>query len=338
MAFTIGTSCVGRRLANAVRRRRLAAALAAMLVAGSLAAAADPWHFTVTADPRGNHTLFANTLTAVNTLAGGPGAFHVSVGDVDNTVPENRAVVDTAFGSSAVWYPVVGNHEEETIDDMTWIRDEYANGNGLRTPLKSFTNENGPAGSVETTYSWDYNNAHFVVLNEYWNGGTAAGSDVAADGDVVPGLRQWLAADLAANAKPYVFVIGHEPAFPANRHIGDSLDANVANRDAFWSLMESYNVDAYLVGHTHYYSRHKGDASGIGNVWQIDAGAAGNGDDETFVDIILSDSEVRYNVYDNHTGTFGLLETWSEPIPEPATLALLAAGCLAILRPRRSVK
>ena len=308
----------------------------ALLSVSTGAMGGGPWHFTVTADPRGHHDLFGETLDAINTLVGGPGAFHLTAGDIDETIPENRAVIDEKFGASALWYPVIGNHEEETADDMTWLRGEYTDGNGVRTPLKDFTHQNGPPGTIETTYSWDYGNAHFVVLNEYWDGGTAAGSDVATDGDVVPALRSWLADDLAASTQPYLFVFGHEPAFPYNRHIGDSLDEYADNRDAFWAVLEQVDVRAYVCGHTHSYSRHQGDENHVGDVWQIDTGAAGNGDNETFLNVALSDVEVRFDVYDNASGAWALRESWSEPIPEPACVFLLAAGALLLPHRRKA--
>ena len=58
----------------------------AILVVCSLTLAAraeSPWHFTVTADPRLHHTEFGNTLADINSRLGGPGAFHVSVGDIE---------------------------------------------------------------------------------------------------------------------------------------------------------------------------------------------------------------------------------------------------------------
>ena len=271
----------------------------AMLVASAYA---ESFHFTITSDQRADASTTAITgrvFQSINNIVGGPGAFHVSAGDIDygSTSPSNRALIDTYFGPDFLWYGVVGNHDAESpTTDMVWLRNEYNNGNGVRTPLKNFTNQNGPAGSVETTYSWDYGNAHFIVLNVYWNGGTATGSDYAADGDIVPVLYNWLEADLAATDKPFVFIFMHEPSFPYNHHYGDSLDKYTDHRNAFWSLLESEGVMAIFSGHTHYQSKHQGDERGhtydypainswrtqdpnvaglYGSVWQIDTGNAG---------------------------------------------------------------
>jgi uncharacterized repeat protein (TIGR02543 family) len=302
----------------------------------SQAAWASPYSFTVTADPRSNHTGFGNVLQAINTHLGGPGAFHVTIGDEDPPA-NNRAQVDSKFGAAAVWYPVIGNHEEETGADMQWVRAEYDTGNGVRTPLKNFTNQDGPTGTKRVNYSWSTGNAYFIVLNEYWDGGTTEGSgtditksDTATNGDVVTQLRTWLSGKLAANTKPFVFVIGHEPAFPYNRHVGDSLDLHVANRDAFWALLESYGVQAYFVGHTHWYSKHQGDKDHIGNTWQIDAGNAGNddGNGKTFLNVVVDDTvgNVHADIEvwrDGGTGLFSLFEVITVP-PRMSALTLVS--------------
>lgn len=276
---------------------------------------ADTWHFTATADQRGFDAIYDQLLTQMVAKIGGQGAFQVSPGDIDP--PANlRLRIDARIGPTAIWYPGVGNHEEETAADMTWLRAEYNTGNAGRLPLKNSTLGNGPTGCVETTYAWDYGNSHCIMLNEYWNGGTAAGSDVASDGDIVSQLYAWLAADLAATTKPIIFVFGHEPAYPLYRHIGDSLDAHVANRDAFWNLLESdTRVKAYICGHTHYYSKYQKPS---GRVWQIDVGDAGNDTDsngKTFLDVVVSDTQVQFNVWRDVTssGTFSLAETFAPP-------------------------
>ncbi len=303
----------------------------ALFCAGS--AGGTSFRLTVTCDQRQYDAAYDLVLAAMQGNVGGQGAFQVSPGDIDP--PANlRARIDNRFGATAIWYPGIGNHEEETPADMDWLRAEYANANGslVRTPLSdpSRTNHDGPAGTVETTYTWDYGNARFIMLNQYWNGGTAPGSDVATDGDVVPELRNWLAARLAENTKPVVFVFGHEPAFPFNRHVGDSLDQYPANRDAFWNLLESYpSVKAYFTGHTHYYSKYQRPG---GRVWQFDAGNAGNdpGDGKTFFDVTVTDTQVKVDVWRDKTGSWAILETITIPVdvPEPTDVATPAEAKL----------
>jgi hypothetical protein len=272
------------------------------------------FHFTATADPRSEATRWDHVLAGINTYIGGPGEFHVSPGDVD-PIPPLRSVIDTRFGSDFLWYPIVGNHEAETAEDMTWLRNEYHTGNGVRTPLKQFTNQDGPSSAEETIYTWDFGNAHFIALNQYWNGI----SDTGTNGDIVPALYNWLAADLAANTQPVVFVFGHEPAFPFHRHVGDSLDAYPANRDAFWSLLEDNGVQAYICGHTHVYSKYQPNPD---KTWQLDVGNAGNDsssapDNQTFADVTVSETAVRFDVWQSTTmgGTeFEMIDSWSVPI------------------------
>ena len=49
----------------------------------------------------------------------------------------------------------------------------------------------GSPGGVETTYSFDYENVHFVILKEYYD----SNSDIATDGDIPDQLYNWLIAD-----------------------------------------------------------------------------------------------------------------------------------------------
>lgn len=268
---------------------------------GSMIVANQPssFHFTVTADQRGFHTGFSNVLNGIKSVARGAGVFHITTGDFDDTPEQNRDMVDAVLGQNFVWFTPVGNHETETPTEMTWVRDEYNNGNGVRTPLKNFTLQNGPTGSVETTFSWDVGNAHFIQLNEYWNGNTNAGSDVGlgTDANIVSNMLVWLTADLMTNTKPVKIVFGHEGAYlpPGWRHAGDSLDQYPVQRDAFWSLLASNNVQAYINGNSHLY--YKLYTNGV---YDLDAGNAGNDTDNdgyTFFDIIIGASTVQYDIW-----------------------------------------
>jgi hypothetical protein len=149
------------------------------------------------------------------------------------------------------------------------------------------------AGSVETTYSFDYGNLHVIVLN-----GTGTGPAISVNGDVVNALYQWLIDDLYANTQPVVMVTGHEPAFPEFRHITDCLNKYPSNRDRFWKVLNDQKVLAYLTGHTHFFCFKRMDESHLATerylwepfTWQIDAGNAGQ---ENTSDVDLAWSETR---------------------------------------------
>jgi hypothetical protein len=234
---------------------------------------------------------FAGVCDALHAV--GPGAFMISPGDIDP--PDRvRATLDQAFGAEYAWYAVVGNHEGEQPQTLEYLRTLNAGGRTLPRIMRG-----GPPGALETCYAFDYGRAHFVVLNEYYDGK----GDMANDGDVSDPLYRWLAEDLAANRQPIVFVCGHEPtvAIPDMdnglvRHRGDSLDAHEANNRRFWALLQQYQVTAYICGHSHCTSLAK-----INGVWQIDAGhARGHGDESTastFLTVHVLPTGIRCDVY-----------------------------------------
>ncbi|MGC9313001.1 MAG: metallophosphoesterase family protein, partial [Sediminispirochaetaceae bacterium] len=227
-----------------------------------------------------------------------PGDFMISPGDIDPPGQVYNTIV-SCLGADYIWYPVVGNHESETPSDMTWLRSFNTGGASLPGIVNT-----GPEGTIETTYSFDYENAHFVILNEYYDGGMDAGSDAGSDGDVVSELRTWLENDLQASTQPVTIVIGHEPAYPLPdeesgrlRHENDSLNIYEENRDLFWNTLSTEGVEAYLCGHTHNYSSDQFDG-----VWQIDVGHArgifDTGARSTFVMLyVMADDTVWFYTY-----------------------------------------
>ncbi|HEY75244.1 MAG TPA: hypothetical protein G4O00_03565 [Thermoflexia bacterium] len=262
--------------------------------------------FAVTADMRqyagpglyDSSHYFRGACEAIAAL--GDVAFMVSPGDIDPPLGVQWTISQT-LGADFPWYPGVGNHEAETPDDVAWLQ-AYDYG-----PVNP-----GPSGCPTTTYSFDYGVAHLVMLNVYCN----AGGPTITDGKIPDHLYEWLAADLQATDRPYIFVFGHEPAFPQpdaetgrERHVGDSLDAYPANRDRFWDLLASHGVVAYICGHTHNYS-----AVRIDGVWQLDAGhARGKGDrgaPSTFLVIRVENDLVVLETYrdDMAGGPYTLVE------------------------------
>lgn len=271
-----------------------------------------PFAFVVTADmrlysgpgPYDTPQYFRGACEAMTTVCGpaqeeGGCRFMISPGDVD---PPDGVLwtITRTLGADFPWYPAVGNHEVETPEDMAWLR---AYGASLAAPDGRPVRP-GPPGCPTTTYAFDYENAHFVVLNLYCD----AAGDGVTDGDVPDSLYSWLAADLAATDRPHIFVFGHEPAYPRpdahtgrERHMGDSLNAHPAHRDRFWDLLRERGVRAYICGHTHNYS-----AVSVDGVWQLDAGhARGLGDTgapSTFILVRVNGPEVVFETYRDFTG------------------------------------
>lgn len=287
------------------------------------------FRFTVTSDPHQQPANYDQVLAAMQRHSGGQGSFQIAVGDLSDkpghTPQVLRDRIDARFGRDARWLGVMGNHDAEVAAKsagMTWWREEFAAGRDGRAPLRAMAGlRPGPRGCEETTYSWDEGNAHFVVLNLYWNGGTAPGDDATGEGDVVPALLTWLEQDLAANTKPFVFVFGHEPAFPQYRHVGDSLDLHPANRDAFWQLLSRHRVQAYFCGHVHRYFKERRDG-----VWQVCDGHAGRvkGGDRIYLDVSVGPTEAEIKTWIAASGDWSdwtLLDTIrvKATVEEPAT-------------------
>lgn len=147
-------------------------------------------------------------------------------------------------------YFVLGNHDNPPSGDAYF---EFK--------IAPYYPRNGPGSAPKgTIFSLDRGDAHFVVTNQYWNYPSGGYTALQLD---------WIAKDLASTRKPFKFVIGHEPAFPQHRHVGESLDADPQMRDNFWQILSDNEVAAYLCGHTHYIYSYLADG-----VYQLDAGAA----------------------------------------------------------------
>lgn len=197
----------------------------------------------------------------------GPGAFMITTGDV-LPAADARWTIDQVLGVDYLWFPLPGNHDFGKAD-LTFLQNYNYDPNGTADPNIVHW---GPEPCPRTTYSFDYQNAHFVALNVYCN----AEAPWGIDGSISDTIYDWLAADLAETAKEHIFVFGHEPAFPQPdaqtgdiRHLYESLDQYSKARDRFWVLLKDHNVLAYVHGHTHGYS-----AVEIEGIWQIDAGQA----------------------------------------------------------------
>ena len=97
---------------------------------------------------------------------------------------------------------------------------------------------NGPAGLKQEFYSFDYGDAHFVVLDSNNNTSAAA--------------KQWLQQDMEATDKKWRFAIFHHPVYPVV-HDYKGIDRSICEN---WvPILEQNRVDMVFVGHQHVYMR-----------------------------------------------------------------------------------
>ncbi len=127
--------------------------------------------------------------------------------------------------------PAAGNHESSDSDLF----------------LKYFAlPQNGPAGYEERHYSFDYGNAHFVVLDS---------SLMGSEGDAYQAGISWLESDLQNSSKNWNFVMFHVPPYTAYSGVGGD-DAQAEILKQYWvPVLERNGVDMALVGHQHMYMR-----------------------------------------------------------------------------------
>ncbi len=173
-------------------------------------------------------------------------------------------------------YFVMGNHDEDPVGEP-----------GFQNLIAPYYPTNGPSGApTGTIFSFDRGKCHFVITNQYWQ---------YPGGGYSPAQLDWIEKDLANSSMPFKFVVGHEPAFPLERHVGDSLDIDPDMRDMFWSVLMDNNVQAFFCGHTHNLSHmlHQG-------VYQIDAGEIDAG--HVCVTIVeMNDNKAVINSFENPT-------------------------------------
>jgi hypothetical protein len=156
----------------------------------------------------------------------------------------------------------------------------------------------------ETCYSFDYGDAHFVVLNtNYWMATRSFPHEPGdpcrlyergyPEGLIMDRQMAWVSDDLrrarSAGAR-HIFVFAHEPAFPVGAHADDAMyyegDATLslkravrARRHTFWKMLSDNGVLVAFFGDEHNYSRSligpAGDAIYDPPVWHIITGGAG---------------------------------------------------------------
>jgi 3',5'-cyclic AMP phosphodiesterase CpdA len=215
--------------------------------------------------------------------------FLIVVGDFDPAIHAYQdyyamwgfEVREDALVENQNLYFVMGNHDTPPAGD------EF-----FRTQIAPFYPDNGPSGAPRgTIFSFDTGKIHMAITNQYYG---------YPEGGYTREQLNWIDEDLSASQQSVKFVFGHEPAFPMDRHVGDSLDIDPTMRDRFWSILVNNDVQAFFCGHTHHLSvmRNKG-------VYQIDAG-----------EVNASHLNITIVEVDSHMAIARLYET-DGSLPEP---------------------
>jgi hypothetical protein len=132
--------------------------------------------------------------------------------------------------------PVVGNHEIHKVDDTKRaVTHHWA---------PQFTlPQHGPEGLEETCYTFEYQNARFVILNS---------------NQKIEEQSKWLDQVLSENTKPWVVCSFHHPIFSTAKDRD-----NAALRNAWKPILDKHRVDLVLQGHDHTYGRTSLDTPSI---------------------------------------------------------------------------
>ena len=205
---------------------------------GPKAGAATPFRFAVAGDSRDDPATFASIEQKITTEAPD---FQIFTGDAVHT-GANQTDWDGFFEASSgsfhvedalariPFMPVNGNHENLVINYFT----QFAlPGTVSKGEVKD--------AEGEEWYSFDYANAHFVMLDDQ------------PTGSALDDETQWLSDDLSKvdrKTTPWIFAVHHKPLYTASNHSSD-----MTTRAAWQPLYDQYKVDFVLNGHNHVYER-----------------------------------------------------------------------------------
>ncbi|MBO6937153.1 MAG: fibronectin type III domain-containing protein [Deltaproteobacteria bacterium] len=200
----------------------------------------DPWSFGATGDSR-NNVEDAWTLSQQRMVDAGVdmevfsgdavflGTLQVNWNDFFSASVDGFTISD-ALGTFPIFMSN-GNHDNLSTNYLA----QFA------MPQDVSAEERGQG---EEWYSFDYANAHFLMLN-----------DTVADEGILNGAQaEWMRADLAAvdrSVTPWVFAVHHRPFYTClSTH---RPDQNL--RGAWQPIFDEYQVDIVFTGHNHVYER-----------------------------------------------------------------------------------
>lgn len=158
-------------------------------------------------------------------------------------------IYDKFFLKNTALWTTPGNHDYG--DNRTWEQDH----NGVKPAYYYLFSvpTKGESGGVpsdnQAYYSYNYGNVHFISLDSYGLNGGKLMADTTSQ------LIEWLKKDLTENKSLWTVIFFHHPPFTKGSHNSDTEQELINIRQNFVKLIDQFDVDLVLNGHSHNYER-----------------------------------------------------------------------------------
>jgi hypothetical protein len=257
---------------------------------GAASASATPWSFGVMSDTqwpnspdnKNPNSVAVNVINHLNQeFVNKKVKFVVAVGDVTDNgsilALDTRATFAQALYNAGIgFYPLRGNHESSQTAAVEFQRifPQTQNGVNNQTPANALvtttyygappantgttftvgSNFNSPSADFAgLTYSFDYDNARFVLLDQF-TPPSGASHSVLSSSDV-----NWVDTQLSGRtAGTHAFVFGHKHLISEN-HVdtlfGSNPSSNPDLQNSFMGSLFNNGVRYYIGGHDHMHNR-----------------------------------------------------------------------------------
>jgi len=172
------------------------------------------------------------------------------------------------------FWPSPGNHDYNTVwEESAFFGIPYSNidfedhkgpyFDMVHVPTQA--EAGGFPSQYELFYSFDYGDVHFLSLNSEVYDFTQTFSGINQ-------MKQWIEQDLMQNTKTFTIAYFHQPPYSKGSHDSDDPQELVmkAMRDRVVPLLEDYDIDLVIGGHSHVFERSKLIHGHYGNSFSFD--------------------------------------------------------------------
>jgi hypothetical protein len=246
---------------------------------GATSAMAEPWKFGVMSDTQWKsnvdglnpETVAVGIINQLNTqFINHDVKFVIQVGDLvdketnsPNGLPSDRTMDTRASAAQALYdagigfYPLRGNHEGSQAAAVEF-QTLYPQTIGSGSYVYSASNFSSPFATLNgLSYSFDYNNARFVLLDQFTR--TDGTNYLNSSNNNIIDQQEWINTQLSTRqARTHAFVFSHKNLIGQNHTdilFGSNPAANPDAQNVFIGSLAANGVRYHLGGHDHIHNR-----------------------------------------------------------------------------------